>query len=134
MSDANLELIRRLYAAVDATRRIPREMVTADYELDASEISAEHPDPLVGVDAAESAVAAYWETFDDFHIELEEVLHADSDTVVTVIRDHGRIRGSDARVSNRYIHVFWFRDGKVARQALHRDRDRALRAAAKDSA
>ena len=39
------------------------------------------------------------------------------------------MKGSDAKVSNRFFHVFSFRDGKVARISAHRDRSRALEAA-----
>ena len=49
--------------------------------------------------------------------------------VVTVVRDGGRLKGSDAEVWNRFFHVWAFRSGKVLRLSVHTDRDRALEAA-----
>ena len=124
MAQDNLALVRRLYEAVSATRRIPPELFAADFEFDASAISAEHPDVAIGAAAAEALLREYWNTFDDFRIELEEVRENTADRIVTVIRDEGRVRGSDARITNRYVHIFEFRDGKIARQQVRQAGDR----------
>jgi ketosteroid isomerase-like protein len=71
----------------------------------------------------------YWETFEAFHVEIEEVIHADEVQVVDLVRDGGRMKGSDAEVWNRFFHVWTFRDGKVVRVSIHTDRSSALEAA-----
>ena len=71
----------------------------------------------------------YWETFDDFRYEIEEVIHADENQVVAAVRDGGRMRGSDSEVWTRFFDVFTFRNGKVLRTSAHLDKDRALEAA-----
>jgi ketosteroid isomerase-like protein len=82
-----------------------------------------------GHEAATEAVRDYWQMFEDFHIELQDVLHADEDLVVTAVRDGGRMRGSDADVWNDLFHIWTFRDGKVVRISSHADKNRAIQAA-----
>ena len=124
-----METVRKLYESVVATLELPPELHTPDFELDVSDVSMEVASVVRGVKAGEGAMRPYWETFDDFHVEIEEVIHADEERVVDVVRDGGRIRGSDAEVSNRFFHVWTFRDGKIARLSIHTDRNRALEAA-----
>jgi hypothetical protein len=47
----------------------------------------------------------YWTMFENFHVEVEEVIHADERQVVTAVRDGGQMKGSDAEVWNRFFHV-----------------------------
>jgi hypothetical protein len=35
-----------------------------------------------GFDASRKVLRSYWETFEDFHAEIEEVIHADEEQVV----------------------------------------------------
>lgn len=82
-----------------------------------------------GTEAAQEAFLTYWETFDGFHVEIEEVIHADEERVVTAVRDGGRLKGSEAEVWNRFFHVYAFRERKIVRLSIHTDKDRALEAA-----
>jgi ketosteroid isomerase-like protein len=81
------------------------------------------------VGVAELPLRDYWQMFEDFHVELQDVLHADEDLVVTAVRDGGRMRGSDADVWNDLFHIWTFRDGKVVRISSHADKNRAIQAA-----
>jgi ketosteroid isomerase-like protein len=128
MSDENVEIVRRVYEAAPTRREVLRELYALDYRFDLTQAA---PDLGVvrGFDAAFDALAAYWEMFESFHDELEEVIHADEEQVVTAVRDCGRMRGSESEVWNRFFHVFTFRDGKIARVSAQLDRNRALEAA-----
>ena len=128
MSQENVEALRRGYEWATARLELIPEFFAPDFEADMSEAG---PETVVvrGVEAAQESLREYWEMFDDFHIELEEVIHADEGLVVTAVRDGGRMRGSDAEVWNRFFHVWTFADGKVARLSIHTDRSRALEAA-----
>jgi ketosteroid isomerase-like protein len=128
MSEENVELIRRVYAGVTARKATPRELLASDYEVDAGELSPERGWPR-GYEAAEEAMSEYWQTFDDFHVDLEEVIHADEERVVTAVRDGGRMSGSEQEVWNHFFHVWTISGGKIARLSIHNDRERALRAA-----
>jgi ketosteroid isomerase-like protein len=128
MSEQNVETVRRVYEGVTARLEVPRELFEPDYEFDNTELWPDVAEVL-GFDAAQSAMREYWETFEAYRVEIDEVIYADGARVVDVVRDGGRMRGTDAEVWNRFVHVWTFRDGKVARLSIHTDRTRALEAA-----
>ena len=128
MSEENVQTVRRVYERVNARLETPRELFDPDYEFDNTEL---WPDlvEVLGFEAAQEAMREYWETFEAYHVEIEEVIHADEGRVVNLVRDGGRMRGSDAQVSNRFFHVWTFRDGRIVRLSVHTDRNRALEVA-----
>ena len=128
MSQENVETVRRAYEWVTAHRELPKELFAPDWELDITDVSAEVVGVVRGLEATE-AMRPYWETFEAFHVEIEEVIHADEGQVVDVVRDGGKIKGSEAEVWNRFFHVWTFGDGKIVRVSIHTDRKRALEAA-----
>jgi ketosteroid isomerase-like protein len=128
MSQENVEIVRRAYESVTAHLEIPQELFDPDWELDVTDVSPEVAGVLHGLEASE-AMRPYWETFEAFHVEIEEVIHADEERVVDAVRDGGRIKGSEAGVWNRFFHVWTLRDGKVVRLSIHMDRNQALEAA-----
>jgi ketosteroid isomerase-like protein len=112
MSEKNVETVRRVYEGVNARLEVPREL---------SEV--------LGFDAAQQAMREYWETFEAYRVEIEEVIYADEGRVVDVVRDGGRMRGTDAEVWNHFFHVWTLRDGRIVRLSVHTDRNRSLEAA-----
>ena len=132
MSQENVEIVRRQYERVNTDYKVEyegeRELFDPDYEFDPRDVAA-GMGIVRGYDAAQDALQPYWDMFEDFHIELKEVLHADENRVVTAVRDGGRMKGSDAEVWNDLFHVWTFRDGRVLRISSHNDKRRALEAA-----
>jgi ketosteroid isomerase-like protein len=128
MSEENVQTVRRVYEGVNASLEVPRELFDPDYEFDNTEL---WPDvvEVLGFEAAQKTMREYWETFDAYRVEIEEVIHADDGRVVNVVRDGGRMRGTDAEVRNRFFHVWTFRDGRIVRLSVHTDRSRALEVA-----
>jgi ketosteroid isomerase-like protein len=127
VAQENVEVVRRVYEVLNSQRAFPRELFAADFVADVSEVSLDVRE-LHGIDATQQAFARYFGTFDDFHVAAE-VLGAGEETVVTTIRDGGRISGSSAEVWNHYFHAWTVRGGKVVRLSSHTDRVAALRAA-----
>ena len=127
MSQENVEAVKGAYEGANARSEFPAELFDAFWELDLREVSPE--DAGVVRATTQEAFREYWAMFDDFHIELEEVIHADEEQVVTAVVDSGRMRGSDAEVSNRFFHVWGFGEGKITRMSVHTDRTRALEVA-----
>ena len=128
MSEQNVETVRRVYEGVNARLEAPRELFDPEYEFDNTEL---WPDvvEVLGFEAAQAAMREYWETFEAYHVEIDEVIYADEGRVVDVVRDGGRMRGTDAEVWNRFFHVWTLRDGRIVRLSIHTDRDGALKAA-----
>jgi ketosteroid isomerase-like protein len=128
MSERNIQTVRRVYEGVNERLEVPRELFHPDYEFDNTELWPDITDVL-GFDAAQTAMREYWETFEAYHVEIEEVLYADEGRVVDAVRDGGLMKGTDAEVWNRFFHVWTLRDGRIARLSVHTDRDRSLEAA-----
>jgi ketosteroid isomerase-like protein len=128
MSEENVEIVRRLYEGVTARLKTPQELLDRDYEVDARDVSPEFSWPR-GFEAAEDALRDYWQMFEDFHVEVEAVIHADEERVVTAVRDGGRMRGSDSEIWNHFFHVWTLRKGKIVRLSIHTDKNRAIDAA-----
>jgi ketosteroid isomerase-like protein len=129
MSQENLEVVQRIYREVSQNTWQPLpELFDPHYEVDLTEAG---PDlgVIPGADASENALRGYTETFDDFRIELQEVVHADERCVVASVRDGGRLKGSKSEAWNSFFHVWTFREGRILRRSSHRDRDKALEAA-----
>ena len=127
MSQGNVEIVRDMYETFNRGE-LPVASFTADFELDTTYV-VPGGSVVRGIKAIESEMRAYWNNFDDFRVEMEEVIHADDERVVGVVRDRGRIPGSDAEISNRFFNVFTFRDGRITRLSFHTDRNEALAAA-----
>jgi ketosteroid isomerase-like protein len=128
MSQENVEIVRRLYEEISTRLDVPAELFAPDYEMDMSDMAWD-VGVRQGLEAAREAFLQYAGTFEDFRIELRDVIHADEEHVVTEIRDGRRMKGSDAEMWNRYFNAWTFRDGKVVRVSSHTDRTRALKAA-----
>ena len=124
MSEENVDSVRRVYEGVNTRLEVPRELFDPGYEFDNTEL---WPDvvEVLGFDAAQETMREYWKTFDAYRVELEEVIYADEGLVLNVVRDGGRMSGTDTEVWNRFFHLWTFRDGKVVRLSIHTDRDRA---------
>ncbi len=88
MSQESLAAARCIYREVSARGEAPREFFDPTYEVD---LTAAAPDlgVIPGLDAAEEALREYTWTFEDFRIELIEVIHADDRCVVTASSRRG---------------------------------------------
>ena len=128
MSEKNVETIRRVYEGVNTRMEVPRELFDPDYEFDNTEL---WPDiaGVLGFDAAQRTMREYWETFDGYRVEIDELVHADELRVVVLVRDGGRMSGTNSEVWNHFFHVWTLRDGKIVRLSVHTDRARSLEAA-----
>jgi ketosteroid isomerase-like protein len=129
MSEENVEVVRRWYeCGGDARPEALRERFAPEFEMD---VTAFAPDFGIvrGYEAAEEALRTYWGMFEAFRYEIEQVIHADEELVVTRARDGGRMIGGEAELWNVFFHVWTFRDRKIVRGAAFLDRDQALEAA-----
>jgi ketosteroid isomerase-like protein len=85
--------------------------------------------PIHGKDAMRTYVQDWIDTFDEFTIEPVELIDADGDVVVAVLRYGGRAKLSGIETDETFGVVFTIRDGKIARGREYRTRDQALEAA-----
>lgn len=124
----NVELIRGYYDHFSNHGEPPWDLHAPAMEFDPRDVINDL-DVLRGKEAAEAALRSYAETFEEFHIELEEVVAADERQVVTTVRDGGRMKGSGAMIENRFHHVWTIENGRIVRWSSHLTKDQALQAA-----
>ncbi|MDQ4040284.1 MAG: nuclear transport factor 2 family protein [Actinomycetota bacterium] len=118
MPGDNVDLIRRYYAHLAETGEPLWELHAPEIAFDVTDVMPD-AEVLRGREAVGAALRAYADTFEDFQIELEEIVAADEDHVVTAVRDGGRIKGSDAVIENRFFHAWTIREGKIVRWSSH---------------
>src|SRR5436190_7330643 len=129
MSQENVEVVRRVNAAFNR----------GDYEGWAENLhphvefrdrahAADTSETLKGLQALESLLSEWRESFDDFRAEISEYIDA-GDHVVCATRWTGRGKASDAAVDVSQVDVYEVRQGKIVRATLaYPDKTTALEA------
>ena len=110
-----MDIVRRSWEAftaegVDAMT----EFWHPDIDWRAVEGAVDDVGVFTGRDRKRAYYADWVTTFEEFRVELEEVLFAADDRVGVVIHTSGRPRGSSSWVDGRYSIVYVVRDGLIA--------------------
>ncbi len=71
----------------------------------------------------------WMEPWEVYWTEVEDFIEAGDDRVLVLVRDHGRLQGTDAEVELAGGSVWTLRDRKIARIDFYANRDQALEAA-----
>ena len=124
MSQENVELVRRGIQSAKSFWALLDEYVVWDSRdrpmLDLDSV-------YVGRDAVVKASRRYWGTWQDYRLEAEELIDAGS-SVVLVVRERARGRGSGAPFDQRFAQVMTLSRGRIVRWEVYRDVARALKA------
>jgi ketosteroid isomerase-like protein len=126
MSERNVEIVRRVAAAID-TGDLPREVLTEDFELK-NATTAVTDATYYGYEGALKWRQDFFDVVEEAHYEIDEVLAEHDDYVVIANHLTGTGSSSGALVDLRWASVFWFREGKIARIAGFNSRRAALEA------
>jgi ketosteroid isomerase-like protein len=130
MSQQNVEIVRRIYAAW-----LARDFTTVYALLDEDiELNPDPESAWVGIgevyrghEGMRSYLRAVYQAFDEYRPEVEQLIGA-GEQVLTLAIEHGRGRGSGAEVeAHRTAHVWTLRDRKAIRLDLYLNRDDALK-------
>jgi ketosteroid isomerase-like protein len=126
MSEENVELVRRYYAALNrGDQETVRELLTEDFVTDTSRRPVE-PAVLRGREASMTAAAAVREVWEELIVEPVELIPS-GDRVLAIVDNRGRGRSSGAAVESRTGQLWTLRDGKLARFEYFGTREEALR-------
>jgi ketosteroid isomerase-like protein len=71
----------------------------------------------------------WMEAFDVYWTEVEDFLDASDDQVLVILRDHGRLKGSDAEIQQIGASLWTLRERKVVRIDFYPTREQGLAAA-----
>jgi ketosteroid isomerase-like protein len=133
MSQENVELVRRALVAFAAASFDPRSVRNFSALFDPHvefDISRTNPDSRLyyGRDGIVAALERWIRTWDGFEAKVLALIDADDHRVVSVIRERGRIRDSDAWVEHTRGAVWTVHDQRIVRYEEHPDRRHALEA------
>ena len=81
-----------------------------------------------GIEAVRRYVEDWFDTFDDFRSEPEELIDVGDDRVVAVMHITGRAKSSGVATDMRYANVSTIRDGKIVRGREYATKAEALKA------
>jgi ketosteroid isomerase-like protein len=85
--------------------------------------------PFEGVDAIRAFLLEWWSLWEEHKHDVEEVQLLSERVCYVIIREGGRMKGSDAVVEARVAHVIESVDGLVTRDTTYTDIDEARAAA-----
>ena len=125
MSEENVELVRRGIRSVEAFWALLDEDITWDL---GGNPPPDFHETYVGRDAVIEASRRYWGTWEDYSLDPDELIDAGT-SVVVVVHERGRGKGSGAPFDRRWAQVWTFREGRIIRWELFQDKAEALEAA-----
>jgi ketosteroid isomerase-like protein len=128
MSQENVEIARRCF---DAWSRWAIDEIAACYAPDAEIVSPESElfgHTYTGREGLRLYIEHFTAVFEPPAFELEEILDAGDQGVVSVVRLRARGTRSGVEVADRTASVFTIRDGVISRQVIYVDRAEALEA------
>ena len=129
MTDINKQVVQRGHEA-RTTGRIGDWLQTLDPEIE-WDISgypvAGFPQRGSGRNEFVAHVTKYWSLWNDYTQNVEEMIEA-GDNVVVVLREHARLRNSDADLEREVAAVWTIENGKRVRFRAFASREDAMRA------
>ena len=129
MSQENVEFVRRGVEHVERTGRLSPEDVHPDFVWETTTFRGGMlPRVCVGVDEANRWLAEWFESFENWSLDIEEV-HEVGDQVVAILRQRANARHGGPEVEMRFAQIWTLRDGRAARMEMYADPDEALEAA-----
>ena len=93
------------------------------------DLSESHLGRYEGIGAIRDFLVGYWETWEDHHHEIEEILDLGHGVLSVAIREDGCPRDSRARVQARHLQVFEWVRGQILRITGYPDINEARAAA-----
>jgi ketosteroid isomerase-like protein len=133
MRENNVETMRRYVDLLNETGEVPVELLQPDVEMHMFRGSP-IPGPYMGHDGVRRWREDTFDVFQDWRMELDEVVPGgDPDVVVAIHRFVGHMRHTELPSNFPLAVVTRFRDGLIARFDGFRERDEALTAAGIES-
>jgi ketosteroid isomerase-like protein len=126
MSEENVELVRRGVKDVDAFWAMLDDYVV--WDLRSRQGLPDLDRVYFGRDAVIRGSRHYWGTWDDYRVEAEELLDA-GPSVVVILRERGRGKGSGAPFEESHPQLWTFRRDRIIRWESFQTKAEALEAA-----
>ena len=128
MSEENVERVRQAYKLYERTQQPDYELLHADVAWHTAQ-DLPDSDTYRGHAGVAEVYSEWIDSFEDFRVEVEEMIDGGGELVVVMTRLRGRFRGSSEEVNLIEAHVWKLLDGKAVEVREYRSRDEALEAA-----
>ncbi len=129
MSGENIEIVRRMFTAfVEGDYERLVDLFDPQIEYDVSRTSPESRVARGHEEIAE-VIEQWLATWEDHRLEIVELIDAEDERVVALMREYGKLKGSDAWVEHQVGVLFTLRNGRITRYVEYRDKAGALEAA-----
>jgi len=128
MPQENVEMIRRGYEYFAETGDFREEIMHPDFVWDMSTFR-DWPErqTYAGLEGARAFMRDWWEAWEDWELEVEELLEA-GESVVAIVRQRGRSKATGLPADMHFAMVWTIRDGKQFRMRMYASPDEALEA------
>jgi len=127
MSRENVDLVRRGIASAESFWALLDEHVVFDTR-NYPGLDIFGTPVVVGRKAVIDYTRPYWGTWDDYHLDAEELIDAGS-SVVGLVRERGRGKGGGVPFDRRWAQIWTFSRGRIIRWEHFSDKAEALQAA-----
>jgi ketosteroid isomerase-like protein len=127
VASANVDFVRSLFAVWERGDFSSAEW--AHPEIEYVVVDGPAPGSWTGLAGLAEGIREWLSAWEDFRIEAEEFRELDSERVLVLNRRRGRGKTSGldlGKVQTKGAVLFHIRDGKVTRQVVYFDRERAL--------
>jgi ketosteroid isomerase-like protein len=122
MSQENVEAMRRGYEHYLATGEVRAH---PDLVWDVSRLGWPEQQIYPGVEGAQRFNAEWAAAWDDWELEVEDILDA-GERVVVILNQRGCAKATGITVDMRFAQVWTFRDGQATRMQMYADVEEAL--------
>ena len=122
MSEENVEIIRRGFEHWRATGEIHAH---PDFVWDVSRLGWPDQQIYLGAEGANRFNAEWADAWDDWELELEDLIDA-GESVVAIVNQRGRSKATGIPVDMRFAQVWTFRDGQAIRMQMYANVEEAL--------
>jgi ketosteroid isomerase-like protein len=124
MSQENVESVRRGWEHWKATGEFRGD---PDLVWDVTKLGWPGRQVYAGPEGASEFLAEWGDAWDDWELEVEDYIDA-GDTVVTIVNQSGKAKGTEVPVEMRFAQVWTFRDTRAVRMELYGHPEEALEA------
>jgi ketosteroid isomerase-like protein len=129
VSAQNVDVVRRAYEHFVAHGDLLAEVIAPDFVWDMSHFDGWLEQQLYpGIDGARKFLADWTEAWDDWTLDLVELVDA-GDEVVALLRQQGRSKTTGLTVDMEFAQLWSVRDGKQTRMRMFADPADGLKAA-----
>ena len=122
MSQENVEIVGRGYQHFGITRDFRADVMGPDFVWDMSTFRGwPEQQTYHGLEGARKFIADWTESWQDWELEVVELIDAGEDRVLAILHQRGRSKTTSLEVEMDFAQLWTVRDGKQVRMEMYAD-------------